>query len=223
MGRRALNCNPKQSPVAVNSSSSQTPSPYLGMKFEQHQQQQYQVVDIQTQMQDTVITINEHDQYSLTSQTSSTCNNKGLDRVLLERNIEKLLERNDSQLPTNSSSSPINIPENITRSPQINRLLHQDRSREPLDLTDLGLSLDNLSPKTKASRLQQENIYKDPMVTSSMPELPMYEINRLDEITPINEELPTPDISELSINREEQPVPQPVGKLISLFISHANN
>ena len=218
MGRRALSCNPKQSPVAVNSSSSQTPSPYLGIKFEQHQQQQYQVVDIQTsqgQQMDTVITINEHDQYSLTSQTSSTCNNKGLDRVLLERNIEKLLERNDSQLPTNSSSSPINIPENITRSPQINRLLHQDRSREPLDLTDLGLSLDNLSPKTKASRIQQENIHKDPMVTSSMPELPVYEINRLDEITPINEELPTPDISELSINREEQGVPQPVGKLNS--------
>ncbi|XP_070497526.1 protein prickle-like isoform X2 [Chironomus tepperi] len=208
MGRRALNCNPKQSPVAVNSSSSQTPSPYMGMKFEQHQQQQYHVVDIQA-MQDTVITINEHDQYSLTSQNSSTCN-KGLDRVLLERNIEKLLERNDSQLQANSSSSPINIPENITRSPQINRLLHQDRSREPLDLTDLGLSLDNLSPKTKATRIQQENIHKDPIMTSSMPELPMYEISRLDDITPINEELPTPDISELSINREEQPVPQPV-------------
>ncbi|XP_070497504.1 protein espinas-like isoform X1 [Chironomus tepperi] len=176
MGRRALNCNPKQSPVAIQSCSSQTPSPYMGMKFEQHQQQHYQVVDIQA-MQDTVIAIKEHDQYSLTSQNSSTCNNKGLDRVLLERNIEKLLEHNNSQLPTNSTSSPVNMPENITRSPQINRLLHQDRSREPLDLTDLGLSLDNLSPKcnttstNKTRNEQNADSSIDKTVTSSLPEL----------------------------------------------------
>jgi prickle len=202
MGRRALHCNPKPQPVMVSSSNScsQTPShsPYLASKFEQ--------------VTDTVITINEHDQYSLTSQTSSMINSKGLDRVLLERNIEKLLERNVDNKSSASGSSPINIPPpDITRSPQINRLLHQDvRSREPLDLTDLGLSLDNLSPKSKGIKLAQENIYRDPNVTSSMPELPVYEVLKLDDITPINEELPTPDISELSMNRDEPPS-QPVG------------
>ncbi|KAG5677370.1 hypothetical protein PVAND_007134 [Polypedilum vanderplanki] len=189
MGRRALHCSSKQG--QVNNSGSQTPSPYLATKFEQQPQQQ---------QMDTVITINEHDQHSLTSQTSSNYN-KALDRVILERNIEKLLERNDNNSP---ASSPIHIPENITRSPQINRLLHQDRSRQPLDLTDLGLSLDNLSPKTKNTKVPQ-----DLMVTSSMPELPMYELNRLDDITPINEELPTPNISELTLNKEPE-IPPPI-------------
>lgn len=54
---------------------------------------------------------------------------KGLDRVLLERNLERLLcERNNSQ----------------TTSPDLERLLHaRDRSREPLHLADLALSLDD--------------------------------------------------------------------------------
>lgn len=56
---------------------------------------------------------------------------KGLDRVLLERNLERLLcERNSVQT-----------------SPDLERLLHaRDRSREPLHLADLTLSLDDWQP-----------------------------------------------------------------------------
>jgi hypothetical protein len=164
----------------------------------QQQQQQLQV--------DTVISINEHDQYSLTSQTSSTCN-KGLDRVLLERNIEKLLERKESpqQSQLSSPSTPIHIPiqsQSHHNSPL--RVSHHDRSRQPIDMNEVGLSLDNLSPRTRSMTIANEN------VAISMPELPQYEMNQFEDITPINEELPTPDISELSIQREE--MPQPVGK-----------
>ena len=177
MGRRALHCSQKQG------ASCQTFND-LGFQMPQNE---------------SVVTINEQDQYSLTSNTSSTYN-KGLDRVLLERNIEKLLERNDKP------SSP-HLMDMLNRSPQMNRLLHQDRSREPLDMTDLGLSLDNLSPKTKATL---NNAMMETMTTSSMPELPIYEILRIDDITPINEELPTPDISEL-MNRKDEPS-QPICK-----------
>lgn len=186
MGRRALHCNPKAS------SSSQTPSPYSQPTYEEL---------LPPQQLETVITISEHEQQYV--QTSSTFGgNKSLDRVILERNIEKLLERKET--PT---TSPIHMPSpthDIMRSPQYNRLLHQDRSREPLDLTDVGLSLENLSPKSRAMSIPLEH------VASSMPELPMYEMSKIDDITPINEELPTPDISELSMHKDEPS--QPVGK-----------
>lgn len=153
---------------------------------------------------ETVITINEQDQYSLNSQTSSTYN-KGLDRVLLERNIEKLLERNDKP----SHTQPHHMMELAQQGQlQMNRLLHQDRSRDPLNLTDLGLSLDNLSPKTKASVTPS---IMNQSLTSSMPELPVYELSRVDDITPINEELPTPDISELMARCDNEPS-QPIRK-----------
>lgn len=159
---------------------------------------------------ETVITINEQDQYSLNSQTSSTYN-KGLDRVLLERNIEKLLERNDKP----SNTQPHHMMELSHQSSQMNRLLHQDRSREPINLTDLGLSLDNLSPKTKTSinqpSVMNTSLTKDPMTTSSMPELPVYELSKIDDITPINEELPTPDMSELMGRPGNEPS-QPICK-----------
>lgn len=201
MGRRALHCSPKQ-----------------GVSC----QTQF---DINYQQPEQIISINEHDQYSMTSQTSSTCT-KGLDRVLLERNIEKLLERKES---------PQMQPQMLPHQSQQIRQLYQDRSREPLDLTDLGLSLDNLSPKTKASfpAIMNTSLTKDTMTTSSMPELPVYEISKFEEITPINEELPTPDISELTAKRDDPS--QPICKCLRfvnlttnvtnpfLFNSYTNN
>lgn len=73
---------------------------------------------------------------------------KGLDRVLLERNLERLLcERSSNQ-----------------SSPDLERLLHaRDRSREPLHLADLNLSLDdwptNVSdtPNDMHSMTEQDN------------------------------------------------------------------
>ena len=179
MGRRALNCNPKAS------SSSQT---YMQPKYE----------EIQNPQLETIITFDE--QY-VQSSSSSAFGNKSLDRVVLERNIEKLLERKET--PTNS---PIRVPSHdMKRSPQ--RFQQDDRSRVPLDLTDVGLSLDNLSPRSRAKLNPMEQLQT---VTSSMPELPVYEICKVDDITPINEELPTPDISELAVHKNEPT--QPIGE-----------
>lgn len=91
---------------------------------------------------------------------------KGLDRVLLERNLEKLLTDRGA-----SNESPLPIP----NSPELHRLLSRDRSREPIDLTDLGLSLDNFEPThniTHISNTSSPNLTKiEPAMTSSMPEL----------------------------------------------------
>lgn len=60
---------------------------------------------------------------------------KGLDRVLLERNLERLLSEKNSPPPG---------PGSTTTSPDLERLLHaRDRSREPLHLADLAISLDD--------------------------------------------------------------------------------
>lgn len=155
--------------VDVNNSS--VSSPCLSLKFEQN--------DMNSPPQQSPVLRKEQDQYSLTSQTSSTCN-KGLDRMLLERNVEKLLEQTEiSGFQSPASQSNASVTENINRSPQINRLLNQDRSREPLDLKDLGLSLDNLAPKCNNSSTNVTNeeptLKKDSELTNSMPELQVVE------------------------------------------------
>lgn len=62
--------------------------------------------------------------------------NKGLDRVLLERNLERLLSEQSGNIV----------------SPELEKLLNsQDRCREPLDLTQLNLSLDDWQPITVQS------------------------------------------------------------------------
>lgn len=54
-------------------------------------------------------------------------------------------------------------------------MLSQDRSREPLDLTDLGLNLDNWQPQDKNSEISNiipPNLTKiEAAITSSLPEL----------------------------------------------------
>jgi hypothetical protein len=57
-------------------------------------------------------------------------------------------------------------------------------------MCDLGLSLQNAS------------------------EVPLYEMSRIDDITPINEELPTPDISEMSMHKEQNEPSAPVGEFL---------
>lgn len=119
--------------------------------------------------------------------------NKGLDRVLLERNLEKLL----------TERSVPNEPTSIPNSPDLQRLLNRDRSREPLDLTDIGLSLDNWQTHHSNSNSNIPSLHplkEEVSMTSSMPELTLksdqhrhHEVNAM--ITP--EELPTPDISEV--------------------------
>lgn len=70
--------------------------------------------------------------------TSATCS-KGLDRVLLERNLERLLSEHGSSVAM--------ATEIQAASPELERLLQaRDRSREPLHLADLNLSLDSWQP-----------------------------------------------------------------------------
>lgn len=205
MGRRALQCSPKIS-------NSQSPSPHMISKYEQD--------EINTRIQNSASpvdstsglssTLGEQEPHSLTPQSSSNCN-KGLDRVLLERNLEKLLIEK-----TTHTNVTIEMESPQYRMPEINRLLHQDRSREPLDLTDLGLSLDNIAPKyinstnapssTTTSAQLMNQLNRDPIITSSMPELSVHNQEAktyTPSNLPISEELPTPDISEISHLQEQ--------------------
>lgn len=82
---------------------------------------------------------------------------KGLDRVVLERNLERLLTEQNSNVV----------------SPELEKLLNShDRCRDPLDLTQLNLSLDDWQPK------QVQNLIDTPDHASSMPELTPQENRR---------------------------------------------
>lgn len=192
---------------SLDVTNSNLSSPCLSVKFEQN--------DSASHSQQSPVSRKEQDQYSLTSQTSSTCN-RGLDRILLERNVEKLLEQTEtSGFQSSVSHSNTSMAENSNRSPQINRLLNQDRSREPLDLTDLGLSLDNLSPKCNISSRKKSSdeqpMKKEAEVTSSMPELHVTDShtkpdNKLEEPKDIIEALPSPQTTKTPFAEPSKPI-----------------
>lgn len=131
MGRGPLNSHM----IAGSTESFKIPHPYIKSEQYQHENLAYE------NHEDTTDAAIEHDRYSLTTSVTST-NSKQPDSS--EKNFE---EQTEAKLPDSYLMPPPCIPEDISKSPQINRLLHQDRSREPLDLTDLHLSLENLSPK----------------------------------------------------------------------------
>lgn len=88
--------------------------------------------------------------------------NKGLDRVLLERNLEKIRQDHSSPEHHNTAST------NDSEPPDLHRLLRVDRSREPLDLTDVAVSLDHWN----SDGYPTQHTFPDPKLRSSMPELP---------------------------------------------------
>ncbi|XP_067001131.2 protein prickle [Anabrus simplex] len=103
---------------------------------------------------------------------------KGLDRVLLERNLERLLSEHGGSVAM--------ATEIQAASPELERLLQaRDRSREPLHLADLSLSLDSWQPPALTShshtnstivsnniRSESESVYGH---ASSMPELAVHQ------------------------------------------------
>ncbi|XP_044738681.1 protein espinas-like isoform X2 [Chrysoperla carnea] len=117
---------------------------------------------------------------------------KGLDRVILERNLERLLhERGGASNSTSGSPQPT--------SPDLERLLHaRDRSREPLHLADLNLSLDGWEPHSPSPPLplnvnpqcennNGSNVPEDVNRTghaASMPELPVQSSGQLTPLSP---------------------------------------
>lgn len=150
---------------------------------------------------------------------------KNLDRMLLERNLESMVISERTQSPHSVS---------VPNSPNLQKLmkLNRDRSREPLDLTDLeAINLDNL-PNNGSSLSSQPQLAMNPMtkqvqetenVSSSMPELNsiagantiVYKEDDLNEIVVernANEEqfeelisptdLPTPNVGDV---QDEQP------------------
>uniref|UniRef100_A0A1B0GLV7 Protein prickle n=1 Tax=Phlebotomus papatasi TaxID=29031 RepID=A0A1B0GLV7_PHLPP len=107
---------------------------------------------------------------------------RALDRVLHERNLEKMLEK--------GSESPAR-----TQSPDLQRLLNRDRSREPLDLTDLNFDSWHPPPATAHFLMEQH----EAGVSTSMPELGAGEVvhavvtaDQADSVASPTE-LPTPD------------------------------
>lgn len=129
MGRRALQRSPKPSPSIPG-----TPTPSEVLSGSQSECGMPQSEDLANRGLHTA---------------PQSPGGKGLDRVLLERNLERLLcERNTTQ----------------TTSPDLERLLHaRDRSREPLHLADLALSLDDwqTSPAPTERDDSLNDSYKD--------------------------------------------------------------
>lgn len=102
--------------------------------------------------------------------------NKGLDRVLLERNLEKIrLDHTGSPEHQNTISAY-----DDAEPPDLHRLMRGDRSREPLDLTDVAVSLDQWN----AGGYPIQQVYVDPKMTASMPELPGTDVSSLPSTAP---------------------------------------
>jgi len=81
---------------------------------------------------------------------SSACS-KGLDRVLLERNLDRLLSEHGSSVAM--------ATEIQAASPELERLLQaRDRSREPLHLADLNLTFDSWQTVSVTSQAHMNNI-----------------------------------------------------------------
>ncbi|XP_055702861.1 protein prickle-like isoform X2 [Phlebotomus papatasi] len=124
---------------------------------------------------------------------------RALDRVLHERNLEKMLEK--------GSESPAR-----TQSPDLQRLLNRDRSREPLDLTDLNFDSWHPPPATAHFLMEQH----EAGVSTSMPELGAGEVvhavvtaDQADSVASPTE-LPTPDVSDIQPDQEAQTTKKPV-------------
>lgn len=76
---------------------------------------------------------------------------KGLDRVLLERNLDRLLSEHGSSVAV--------ATEIQAASPELERLLQaRDRSREPLHLADLNLTFDSWQTVSVTSQSHMHNI-----------------------------------------------------------------
>nr|CAD7428784.1 unnamed protein product [Timema monikensis] len=96
------------------------------------------------------------------SNLPGTPSSKGLDRVLLERNLERLLSEH--------GSSAAVATEIQGTSPDLERLLHaRDRSREPLHLADLNLSLDSWQPPNNCIDIACGHAASMPELTAPPP------------------------------------------------------
>ncbi|GAB0089692.1 Protein prickle [Sergentomyia squamirostris] len=133
------------------------------------------------------------------SPAPSPGSSRALDRVLHERNLEKMLEKVDTP--------------NRTNSPDLQRLLNRDRSREPLDLTDLNF--DSWHPPSSTAHFLMEQ--HEGGVSTSMPELGAslegaQAINTIDQADAIVSptELPTPDVSDIQPDQETITPKKPV-------------
>lgn len=129
--------------------------------------------------------------------------------------VDHSSQQHESLPPLNSSHR--RIPQ---CSPELNRLLHKDRSRQPLDLTDLSLSLDNWQADHQSTAVP--SIAKtNPTVTSSMPELPQVQqtyddISPLDKASAIDPDDAIHNASDASHSIVELPTPPPIGNQIAL-------
>lgn len=114
---------------------------------------------------------------------------KNLDRILMERNLESLV-LNEPR----SQGSPHSV--SVPNSPNLQKLLkmNRDRSREPLDLTDLeAINLDNLPTTQQLHLTAIEKVQEAENVSSSMPEL-----NSIPATTSI-EEFKEDDLNEIVV------------------------
>ncbi|KAL3285788.1 hypothetical protein HHI36_000312 [Cryptolaemus montrouzieri] len=119
------------------------------------------------------------------SQTSQSAEGgRGLDRVLLERNLERLL-----------------VDRNTHPSQDLEKLLHsRDRSREPLHLADL--SLDDWSPNVRSDNIDSNSQNESKLDTNSTEYLPELETPQ-EDVQPHASSMP--ELAASTSNAQEQP------------------
>jgi prickle len=97
-----------------------------------------------------------------------------INKLLKECKLENLVTENKQKFEQPSISNISN--ESNNRLPEIKRILNQERAREALDLTDLKLSLDNLSPNISSlSKIEIPTNESDPQESPKSLILPIRE------------------------------------------------
>ncbi|XP_047118698.1 protein prickle-like [Schistocerca piceifrons] len=152
----------------------------------------------------------EPPQYNI--QPSPSPAGKGLDRVLLERNLERLLSEHGggSSGPGSMTASPMDA-QPAGCNPDLERLLHaRDRSREPLHLAELSLSLDAWKPPPPPAPPPPPLPTPAPQQSSPVPTTPLPEATP--DILPRRPTPPPPHHHHFPLPQQQQqqqsPLPQ---------------
>ncbi|XP_049762584.1 protein espinas-like [Schistocerca cancellata] len=149
----------------------------------------------------------EPPQYNI--QPSPSPAGKGLDRVLLERNLERLLSEHGggSSGPGSMTAGPVDS-QPTGCNPDLERLLHaRDRSREPLHLAELSLSLDAWKPPPPPAPPPPPLPTPAPQPSSPVPTTPLPEATP--DILPRRPTPPPPHHHHFPLPQQQQQSPLP--------------
>ncbi|XP_055621522.1 protein prickle-like isoform X2 [Toxorhynchites rutilus septentrionalis] len=199
---------PLQSPISEQSTPHSSPAKHLHAELSTNMSSPVPAAELNEQFF-SVSVDNDNIQTYTGSGATSPISSRTYPCTEPSDHVDHQSQQHESLPPLNSSHR--RIPQ---CSPELNRLLHKDRSRQPLDLTDLSLSLDNWQAEhqsTAAPSIAKMN----PTVTSSMPELPQTQppfddISPLDKASAIDPDDAIHNASDASHSIVELPTPPPI-------------